>query len=286
MAASSATDKLTGEEHSSAFGRLLRFWRRVLGISQATLAASLETSPRHLSFLETGRSNPSRSMVNRLAGEFALNERDHNALLVAAGFTPALAELDLAAPAQRHLRRMLKLVLEKQEPYPAVILDRCGNIKLCNQALLDLFGCYLDKERLQPPLNLYQLYFSEQGLRPFIQGWETTARHTLFLLQQELLLTGDPALAQLFGDLCSYPGVPRDWALRVKDEQVDSSYAVRLKVTEAWQSNCVAVVTALDPMQGGRPNLLMHSFYPADEITRGHWETAVAAKPQAHPLLP
>lgn len=274
------------DEHSSSFGRMLRFWRQVLRISQAALSESLDTSSRHLSFLENGRSNPSRAMVNRLASVFELNERDKNTLLLSAGFTSPMADLDLSSPQHRNLMRMLKLVLEKQDPYPSVILDRCGNVKLFNRAFMALFRCYVDESLLQPPLNLYRLYFSDQGFCPFIQEWETIACHTLFILQQELLLTGDPLLKLLFNDLCRYPGVPNNWALRVKQERFNSCYPVHLKVNDDWQSNCVAVITAIDPVQGTRPNLMMHSYYPTDEMTKRHWQDAVTEEPLEHPLLP
>jgi len=257
-------------EPFSPFGRQLRFWRKVLDISQAVLSYRLDTSSRHISFLENGRSNPSRAMINRLAIVFELNERDKNNLLLAAGFTPATPYVDLDSPQQRDLFRMLKLVLEKQNPYPALILDRCGNIKLINRALLDFFRCYIDESLLKQPLNLFRLYFSEQGLRPFIQDWESIACHTLFVLQQESLLTGSRDVERVLSDLCRDPDVPNDWALRVKREMYGSHYDVRLKVTDEWQSNYVAVISAINPLQGIRPNLVMHSYYPAAETNKDH----------------
>lgn len=274
-----------GREYSSAFGRLLRFWRGVMGISQTALSESLETSSRHISFLENGRSNPSRAMINRLARVLDLKERDKNVLLMAAGFNPGSVDLDLHAPQNSHLLRSLQLMLEKQDPYPALIIDRRGDVKLLNRGLYNLFRCYLDESVLQPPLNLMQLYFSSDALRTFIQDWEFMASHILFKLQQEALLTGDVKLAQLFEELSAYPGVPGDWALKVKEKPDFGSYQITLKVTDEWQSNCQAVISFFDVGEGTRPPLEMHSFYPADERTKQHWLEAATDEPMHHPLL-
>jgi|GEM_PF-395541 len=275
-----------GKAYSNAFGRLLRFWRGVMEISQTALSESLETSSRHISFLENGRSNPSRAMINRLARVLDLNERDKNVLLMAAGFNPGTVDLDLHAPQNSHLLRTLQLMLEKQDPYPALILDRSGDVKLLNRGLYNLFRCYLDESLLQPPLNLMQLYFSHNALRTFIQDWEFMASHILFKLHQESLLTGDAKLMKLFDELRAYPGVPGDWALRAKEKPDFGSYQIRLKVSEEWQSNCQAVISFFDVGEGTRPPLEMHSFYPGDETTKRHWVEAATDEPYHHPLLP
>ena len=123
-----------------SFGRKLRSWRERRGLSQLALAGHADISQRHLSFLELGRAAPSRDMVDRLAASLDLPLRQHNSLLLAAGFAPIWRQTDLEAPALAQVSRALDLMLAQQEPYPAVVVDRRWNLIRANtgaQRLVD-----------------------------------------------------------------------------------------------------------------------------------------------------
>jgi len=116
-----------GERNGASFGRLLRHWRQARGFSQLALAIEAEISSRHVSFLETGRTQPSRDMVQRLGAVLDVPLADQNALLLAAGYAPAYEERELGAPELAHVRRALTFILTQQEPYPAIVVDRGWN---------------------------------------------------------------------------------------------------------------------------------------------------------------
>ena len=118
----------------SPVGQLIREWRRVQGMSQLDLALAAGVSSRHVSFVETGRSQPSRTMVARLAETLAMPLRERNAMMVAAGFAPLYRQSELRDPDLAPARRALELILGSHEPFPAFVLDRAWNILMTNQA--------------------------------------------------------------------------------------------------------------------------------------------------------
>ena len=201
----------------SPFGALLRDWRRLRGTSQLALATEAGTSTRHLSFLETGRARPSRDMVARLASALDVPLRERNALLVAAGFAPLYRETDLDAPDMGPLRRMLRFLLAAHEPFPAVLIDRCGDALEPNAACQRLLARLLPPPPggTSPPRpNLNRLTFSPDGLRPFLVNWEEVAVALLSRLQREALTAAaDDPLRRLVEELLALPDVPETWRL-------------------------------------------------------------------------
>jgi transcriptional regulator with XRE-family HTH domain len=165
----------------SSFGMLLKQWRSKRGISQLELSLTSQVSQRHISFLESGRSKPSREMVLALADILDVPLRQQNLLLTTAGFAPIHTETDLAAPEMSMIRKAIDLMLLKQEPYPAFAIDRYWNLLLTNVAANRLIAAFIDLETLPTQfyqdgkLNLLRLMFHPQGLRPFIANWEDGA---------------------------------------------------------------------------------------------------------------
>jgi transcriptional regulator with XRE-family HTH domain len=134
-------------------GPLLAYWRNLRRMSQLALAAEAEVSPRHLSFIESGRANPSREMVLLLAGVLDVPLRERNTLLQAAGFAAAYRESPLAAPQLEAVRQALEAILAQHRPYPAVVLDRRWNIVATNAGAERFFGYLLagsSADRLGP----------------------------------------------------------------------------------------------------------------------------------------
>src|SRR4249920_768711 len=157
----------------SGFGRALREWRTRRGLSQLTLAVDAGISSRHLSFVETGRAQPSREMVLLLARVLDVPLRDRNDLLAAAGFAPIYRATALDAPALGQVRRALDFILRQQEPYPAIVLDRHWNILLANAATGRLVEALLEPQVVgELGGNAMRLMFHPSGFRPHIVNWE------------------------------------------------------------------------------------------------------------------
>ena len=191
-----------------SLGDLLRHWRKLRGLSQLALALEAGSSARHLSFVESGRAQPSRAMVLRLAEALRLSLRDQNLLLGAAGFAPAYPESPLDSAALERARMALELMLAKQEPYPALVMNRSWEVIMTNRATGRLFGLLeLDPQALDQGFNGLRSFFHPEGLKRFIRNWPVAAGMTLARMQRDLALTLDPGLFALMEEVKTYPGV-------------------------------------------------------------------------------
>ncbi len=160
-------------------GPLLQHWRRTRNLSQLALAHQAAVSPRHVSFIETGRSSPSRDMILHLADALAVPLRERNALLLAAGFAPMFRESRLDDAALAPVRAAVEAILAQQEPYPAVVMNRTWDILTTNAAATRFFGRLLDGRSPTGTPNVLRLMFDPDGLRPTVVDWELTARALL-----------------------------------------------------------------------------------------------------------
>ena len=183
-----------------AFGALLRRWRHRRGRSQLALAADAEVSARHLSWLETGRAQPSRAMALRLARCLDLPLRDRNALLVAAGYAPMYAERALTDAALRPAREALQRLLDAHEPAPALAVDRHWQLVAANRMVEPLLAAVAPALRA-PPVNVLRLSLHPDGLAPLIADLPAWRRHVMQRLGQQLASSGDPQLAALRTEL-------------------------------------------------------------------------------------
>lgn len=172
--------RLEKGSRATPFGTLLRHWRRTLGISQLALASTSATTPRHVSFLETGRSRPSHDMVLRLGEALGLPLRERNRLLEAAGLAPAYRAESLTAPDLAPFRAAIDRLLSAHEPYPAMVVDGRWNVILANPACLALFG------RDLIGANLVRRYYGDQSVRAAIVNWPDVARSGLARLRRQL----------------------------------------------------------------------------------------------------
>src|SRR5262245_55445511 len=170
--------------HVRGFGPLLRQWRVARRMSQERLASDAEVSTRHISFIENGRSAPSRSMVLVLASALDLPLRDRNVLLAAAGYAPAYRESALADAADSPLRQTLALVLRHQDPYPALGLTPLWDLIDLNRAALRVFAHFMP-EPLEPRIagNVMHALFHPDGLRRSVVNWDPVAEHLLARLR-------------------------------------------------------------------------------------------------------
>jgi transcriptional regulator with XRE-family HTH domain len=189
----------------SDVGRLLREWRSTRRLSQLDLAARAGVSARHLSFVETGRSKPTRGMILRLAGELDVPLRTRNDLLLAGGFAPAYEERDLGGPHLATVLAALRDVLAGHEPYPAILVDRHWTMVDANAGvavLIENAAPWL----LEPPVNVLRLSLHPDGLASRIRNLAEWRTHVLHRLGQQILATGDPVLRSLHDELAALPG--------------------------------------------------------------------------------
>jgi transcriptional regulator with XRE-family HTH domain len=250
------------------FGALLRRWRTVRRISQLNLALDAEVSTRHLSCVETGRAQPSREMVLRLAETLQVPLRERNALLLAAGYAPLYRHTGLDAPEIEAARRAVELLMAQLEPCPVLVVDRYWNTLRMNagaKRVLALFpGC-----DSATPHNGPRLVFDPQGLRPFIENWEVVAARIIRRLQREAADNpSDETMKGFLEELLSYPDVPSRW--RMLD--LDGAPPPFLTINYRWKNSTLrlfSVVTSFGtPLDVALQELRVESFFPADEATR------------------
>src|SRR5262249_27498616 len=190
-----------------ACGARLKSWRAQRGLPQLALASGAEISQRHLSFLESGRAEPSRDMVLRLCAVLDIPLRQQNALLLAAGFAPVWRESNLDSPELEEIDRALDLMLELQDLYPAFVVDRRWNLLRANRGAGELVVLLLGAAPTGP-VNLADALVAPDVLRPFIINWEDVAVHFLRSVQADAIADGTAETAALLARLTAYPGVP------------------------------------------------------------------------------
>ena len=258
------------ETTQSGVGPLLRQWRTRRGSSQLDLAMDAGVSSRHLSFIETGRSQPSRDMVLLLARALDVPLRDRNDLLVAAGFAPIYRETALDAPGMAQVRRALEFILKQQEPYPAIVLDRRWNVLQANGGMLRLLDLFVDPVVLKDlgPPNAMRLMFHPGAFRPHIVNWEAIAAALIQWLHRDVVSGfADAETRRLLEELLAYPEVPRQW----RSLDLDASPAPFLPVEFRKGEIALKFFSTLTSL--GTPHditlqeIRIESFFPADQAT-------------------
>jgi len=253
-------------------GALLRTWRRIRRMSQMDLALEAEVSPRHLSFVETGRSRPSRELILRLSDALDMPLRDRNDLLAAAGFAPGYRETGLSEPEMALVHDALERMLAQQEPYPAVVQDRGLDILRTNRAAARVLGAFLAGP---PPerMNVLDLVFDPDQLRPAIVNWEEVARALLLRHQREIAAHPDEALSRTLARALAYPGVPRDW--RAADPRIATPPVLTLDLArgDTRLSWFTTLTTFGTPQDITLQELHIECFFPADAATE-RWAKA------------
>ncbi len=253
---------------ASPVGTLLKQWRERRRMSQLGLALEAGTSPRHLSFIETGRALPSRDMISLLWQALEVPPRARNELLIAAGYAPN-RETALDASQMAEVRRALDFMLRQQEPFPAMVLDRHWNILMSNQAMTRVIGLFLDPASLAAAgaPNAMRLSYHPQGLRPFIRNWDATAAAFIQWLQRDLLRTGDAETRRLLDELLSYPDVPRQWRTLDLDAPTAPFLAIDLHKGDVRFSFFTILASLGTPYDITLHEFRIELFFPADGAT-------------------
>jgi transcriptional regulator with XRE-family HTH domain len=236
-------------------------------MSQFALAMEAEISPRHLSFVETGRGHPSREMVLLLAGVLDVPPRARNDLLAAAGYAPIYRESRLDAPEMAQFRRALDFMLRQQEPYPAIVLDRHWNILLANEGAGRLMGFLLDPAAAALGPNALRLVYHPQALRSYIVNWEATAAALIQWLHRDLLRSADPEIRRLLDELLAYPDVPGNWRTLDLDAPTAPFLAIEMQKGDTHLRFFTTLTTLGTPYDITLHELRIESFFPADEAT-------------------
>ena len=259
--------------HATSFGEHLRAWRQRRRWSQMALALEADVSARHLSFVETGRAEPSREMVLRLAERLQVPLRERNTLLVAAGYAPMYRDRTLDDPAMSQARAAVELVLRAHEPCPALALDRHYQLVAANRAV-PLFLQGLPAELLAPPVNIVRLSLHPQGLAPRIVNFGQWVHHLVERLRQQLAATADPVLEGLLAEALAVP--VGDAEARLAGEWSGVVLPLQLR-TPAGVWTFFSTLTVF-----GSPNditlqeLALEAFFPADAATAEGLRAALA----------
>jgi len=246
-------------------GELLRQWRERRRLSQMELALDAEISTRHLSFVETGRSAPSREMVLHLTEQLDLPLRERNHLLLAAGYAPVYAETPLAAPQLSAVRAAVRQVLIGHEPYPAVVVDRGWNLVDAN-ASLALFTNGVAPELLTPPANVLRVSLHPDGMAPQIVNLGEWRAHLLGRLRRQVALTADTALADLYNELRAYPCDRSEPEIEAPGPG-DIVVPLRIRHGDRELAFFSTVATFGTPLDITVAELVIESFFPADAET-------------------
>ena len=244
-------------------GELLRSWRQRRNVSQLELSSGAAVSSRHLSFIETGRSKPSREMIVYLSEQLEIPLRERNQLLLAAGYAPVYGERSLDDADMGPARDALDRFLRAHQPFPAVVVDGHWNIVAANAAVAMLTEGTAP-ELLAPTANALRLTLHPDGMAPRIVNLAEWSGHLLQRLRRQAVITGDPELEQLHDELGAFPGVSLD---PPPVDGADIVLPLRLRDGDrelAWISTVSTFGTAADVTLA---ELSIEAFYPADDET-------------------
>jgi len=248
-------------------GDLLRDWRQRRRLSQLDLSNEAAVSARHLSFVETGRSKPSRELVLHLAEHLDVPLRERNSLLMAAGYAPVYRERSLDDAEMDPVRGALDMILAGHEPYPAVIVDRLWNLVTANSAALSLFAAGVAEHLLEPPVNVIRLGVHPEGLAPRTRNLAEFSEHLLVRLQRQLAVSPDAELQALYDEAITYPGVTSHSPV-VADPTTLLFVPMQFVAADGQELSMFSTLatfgTALDITLA---ELSIESFFPADAAT-------------------
>ncbi len=256
------------KQEGRLFPALLRHWRGRRGLSQLDLAVAAEISSRHLSFLETGRAQPSREMILRLGSTLDVPLRDQNELLRAAGHPPAFAEPRPATELPKAITAALARMSAVHEPFPLTVLDRGYDVVGQNAAATRLLGRFVAEPAALPErINVFALLFDPRLARPFIVDWERVARAMVARLHREALIGSDAALEGLLRTLLNYPGVPESFRQPDLSAPLEPAFTLRLRRDDVTLAFMTTVTAFSAPGNVTLEELRIESYYPLDDET-------------------
>jgi transcriptional regulator with XRE-family HTH domain len=266
-------------------GDLIREWRQRRRLSQLDLACDAEISTKHLSFLETGRSLPSREMLLHLADRMTVPLRDRNVMLRAAGFAPTYQERSLDDPEFHLARQSIDLILAMHEPNPALAVDRHWTMAAANSAVSNLIAG-VDPLLMKPPVNVIRLSLHPAGLAPRIINLMEWRHHIIGRLRQQIDATGDPVLSDLVEEVRDYPLPPGPSGRPKPQDHELVAVPFRLATVHGPLSFFSTTTIFGTPVDITLSELAIEAFFPADQATVTIMRQLAEAKAQTPMLAP
>ena len=248
---------------SETIGELLREWRQRRRLSQLEFAIEAGVSTRHLSFVETGRTAPSRKMVLHLAEQLGVPLRERNRLLLAAGYAPVFRERTLDAPEMAVARQAVSQILSGHEPYPALVVDGRWNLVLANSAMEVFLDC-VDASLLEPPVNMMRLGLHPDGFAARLVNLAEVRARLLGRLARQVGRSADPFLIALYEELLSY-GPPTDEAGQPGGH--DIALPIRIRHHDRELSFISMMATFGTPFDITLDEIAVESYFPSDPYT-------------------
>ncbi|MFF9791136.1 helix-turn-helix domain-containing protein [Streptomyces bacillaris] len=278
---------MTTVSPDTGVGPLLRGWRELRRISQLDLALRADSSARHISFVETGRSRPSEEMILRLADHLDIPVRERNALLVVAGYAPRYPHTPLDDPAMASVREGLDRLLAGYEPYPALVVDGTYDVVAANRGIALLMEG-ISEELLVPPLNAMRIALHPAGLAPRILNLPEWRADLLAQMERQIALVRSPELRTLYEEVAAYPvegrgagdglGTGADAGSEGRDRERTPSFALPLVIEHEGRvlSFIASIATFNTPMDVTVAELAVETFLPADRETGAYLRERLA----------
>ncbi|MEU9603328.1 helix-turn-helix transcriptional regulator [Streptomyces sp. NPDC048057] len=258
-------------------GPLLRSWRERRRVSQLELALRADSSARHISFIETGRSRPSEEMILRLAEHLDVPVRERNALLLAGGYAPRYTETSLDDPAMSSLREGMQQLLHGYDPYPAIIVDGLYNVVAANLGMTRLIEG-IAPHLLTPPLNGMRITLHPEGLAPRIRNFPEWRQHLLHQMERQLALVRSEELRALYEEVVGYPvpaGDDDGPGAGAPGSAPYPYFALPLRIEHEGEvlSFVSSISTFNTPMDVTVAELAIETMLPADPATHAHLQS-------------
>jgi transcriptional regulator with XRE-family HTH domain len=268
---------------SAPIGLQLRTWRDRRRVSQLHLSICADVSARHLSFIESGRAQPGRELILRLAEELEIPLRERNHLLISAGFAPTFQQRSFSDPSFDSVRAVLDVALESHKPFPAYVIDRYWNVVASNDAVPELYAG-IAPELVRRPMNVVRMLLHPCGLAPRIVNFAAWRAHLLTQLRRQVSLTADPTLESLLREAMSFPGRGIEEPTGSSSEGVMVPLEITTELGRLSLLNATTVFGA--PVDVTLEEIALEMLYPADAFTAKAVKKAAARASKAMPLKP
>jgi transcriptional regulator with XRE-family HTH domain len=255
---------------ANQLGDLLRHWRNIRGKNQLDLSIETELSQRHISFIESGRSVPSRQVLIKIARALDVPLRDRNVLLLSAGYAPAYSEAAWNSRQMRSVTSALERILCQNEPFPALVMDRYWNVLMTNESAPRFFNCFIDMSQRTRPLNILHLVFDPKGLRPFVDNWEEVASSLIERVYFEAVgRVIDEGTKELLAALRAYPRVRMDDRANQSSDPgpITPMIPISFRKGDTVLNYFSMVTTVGTPRTVAAQELRIESLFPADDTT-------------------
>ena len=270
-------------------GALLRHWRDMRGISQLDLSFKAGVSQRHISFIESGRSVPSRQMLLDIAQTLDIPLRERNTLLLAAGYAPMYAEGAWNAQEMQSVTKALGRMLRQHEPFPALVMDRYWNVLMTNESAPRFFNCFIDMAARKGPRNMLHLIFDPDGMRPFVADWQAVSNNLIQRVYRESVgRVVDEQTHELLAALRAYPDVQSDVKSSQRTVETGAAAAAMPVIPISFIKDGTVlnyfsmVATVGTPQAVAAQELRIECMFPTDDETEARHLEMIDAVQQQH----